>query len=373
MVVQDSQVARLLLAALRSGLAAIDAQGRIVALNAPAQVVLGCPAGRLESALGRDCREALAAQPAVARLLCEALDGRDRPSRAELAIEAPAGQARRTIGYTLSALRDAEGAVAGAAMSFRDLTPYERIGEQERLRGRLAALGHMAADLAHEIRNPLAGMEVLAGLLKRRLEGQPEELALLAELTQELRKLAATVTASLDFVKPVALARASLDAVELLEESLALARARVRFDGQIERAYDEQVPALCADGEQLGALVTNLIVNALEAMAAAPRPEGHRLELVLHATGARGATAGEDGGAELLIAVADTGPGVAPELRERIFYPFFTPKPHGSGVGLAHAQKVVASHGGSIVLHAGESGVGARFEVRLPLAHEDAA
>jgi signal transduction histidine kinase len=354
-------------------------------VNAEAQRILGAPAGALDAAVGRDCRDALRAQPAVARLLLAALDGHERPSRAELTL---AGVPARTIGFTLGAVRDDAGRTTGAALFFRDLAPIEHMDEQQRLRERLAALGQMAAGLAHEIRNPLAGMEVIAGLLRRRLEGRAEELALVGELVGELRSLAATVSASLEFVRPVDVVRTPADAVALLEDALAVALARLPFAGAIERRYAASLPPAFVDREQLRTVLVNLVLNALEAMSGRA---GGRLRLVAEAespvetvhaaTWAISADAVERPLAKLphaavsdvlVLAVEDDGPGVPPELRERVFYPFFTTKERGSGVGLATAQKIVASHGGSLELESAP-GHGARFVVRLPLGDPLAA
>jgi nitrogen-specific signal transduction histidine kinase len=361
-----------LVGSMRSGLVAIDRAGALAAVNPGACRMLGVAGPDV----GRSCREALRHQPMVLGLLRSALDGKERPSRAELTLEPVGGQPARTIGFTLDTVRDDDGSVQGAALVFRDLTPFERQDEQSRLRDRLASLGQMAAGLAHELRNPLTGMELLAGLLKRRLAGQPEELALLVELMSELRSLSRTVTESLEFVRPIPLAREPVDPVELLEESLALARSRVPFAGAIEREYDEELPAILADAEQLRGVETNLIVNALEAMAGCVRPEGHCLRLglcvrtteseVWEVSGVDLEAAGSAAVRELVISVIDSGLGVEPELRERVFHPFFTTKERGSGVGLAHAQKIVASHGGTLELD-GRPGEGAIFRVRLPV------
>jgi nitrogen-specific signal transduction histidine kinase len=261
--VRDSGYAGWLVDSIRSGIVAIDAAGVVMALNATAHRVLACAPP--SDAIGRHCRDVLAGQPAVAQRLLETLDGVERPSRAELSLE----RAGPTIGYTVSAILDPDGAIAGAMLQFRDLTPYERNAEQERLRERLAALGEMAAGLAHEIRNPLAGMEILTGLLRRRLVGRTEELALVNELTAELRRVAQTVTDSLEFVRPVALRSEPVDPVEVLEESLARARSRVPFEVDVQRDYAETQPPLRADGERLESVLTNLIVNAFEAMLGA--------------------------------------------------------------------------------------------------------
>jgi signal transduction histidine kinase len=376
----DPHFASALLGSIRSGLVAIDERGRVAAFNAGAQRILGCPEGPPEAALGRACREVLGAQPTVNRLLLEALDGHERPSRAELVLEATGSSPPRTIGFSLGAVRDSEGVLRGSALFFRDLTPVERSSEQERLRERLAALGQMAAGLAHEIRNPLAGMEVITGLLRRRFEGRPEELALLAELTGELRALSATVSQSLEFVRPLAPVRAHIDAPALVEEALATSLVRVPGPVTIERAYEADLPLLSGDPEQLRTVLVNLVVNALEAMQTTPAA-ARRLQISACSEAAEKAHAGEIWAIgpkarntvpclpperTLVIAIDDSGPGVPADLRERIFYPFFTTKERGSGVGLAMAQKIVASHGGSLWLESG-GGPGARFRVRLPL------
>ncbi len=346
---------------MRSGLVAIDAECALVGLSPEARRILGCPDAPLESLLGRPCQEVLAAQPAVLAQLREALDGRDRPSRAELVLEPVNGHPARTIGFTVLSVRDPSGVVRGAAIVFRDLTPFERMDEQDRLRDRLAALGQMAAGLAHAIRNPLASMEVLAGLLKRELGDRPEEVSLVEELMGELRALAGTVTTSLEFVRPVSISRVSCDPAAILEASLDLARARIPFAGAIQRDYADVLPRIEADAGELRAALTDLLVNALETMAESGPEREHRLLLQL-----RSHSSGDDR-RELEIRISDSGRGIPERLRERIFYPFFTTKEGGSGVGLANAQKVVLSHGGSIGV-ASREGAGSSFCVRLPVA-----
>ena len=371
----DCGFAARVLASLSSGIVGVDAAGNLALVNEGAQRILGCPAGDPVEVLGCDCRTALQPQPRVARLLLEALDGRAVLSRAELVLEGSGGSARSTIGFTLSPVRDPLGHVCGAAMLFRDLTPFERSDEQERLRDRLAALGEMAAGLAHEIRNPLAGMEVLAGLLGRRLADRPEERALVADFTEQLRRLAETVTQSLEFVRPVALQRESLDPTTLVEAALERALARAPRPGAIERRYAPDLPPIAADPQLIGAAITNLILNACEAMG----DSGGRLALGLHERMAPRPTRAvrvdadcADSAAsaalarEIVLSVSDTGPGIAPELREKVFYPFFTTKQEGSGVGLAQVQKIVVGHGGSVVLECGAEG-GCTFRVHLPV------
>ncbi len=360
---------RCLIDSMSSGVLGVDASGVVALMNLGARRILGCPADPGAPVLGRDCREVLAAQPEVARLLVEALRRPQALSRVELSLAGGRPGGASTIGLTLSPVRDPTGRLCGAAMLFRDLAPIERKSERERLRDRLAALGEMAAGLAHEIRNPLASMEVVAGLLCRRLEGEPEAQGLLAELLADLRGLAATVSSVLDFVRPVVPERAPLAPVSLLEEALATALARIPFAGRIERDYDPAVPALCGDAEKLRSALTELVVNALEAMAG----RAGEMRLGLAVCGPRGGTlpAPQDEPApEIALCVSDTGPGVAPDLREKVFYPFFTTKPRGSGLGLASAQKIAAAHGGAIEVDARPGAC--TFRLRLPVAGEGA-
>jgi len=366
---------------MSSGVVAIDAQGQVAMLNPGAQRILGCPEGEPSDAFGKPCREVLSLQPTVARLLLETLDGRAALSRAELVLEGVRGELESTIGFTLTPVRDPAGEVRGAAIIFRDLTPFERMDEQERLHDRLAALGQMAAGMAHEIRNPLAGMEIVTGLLKRRLSDRDDERSLVTQLQSEARSLARTVEECLEFVRPFSPERGPIDPEELVNQSLDTALKRSAFSGAIERAFDEELPQLNADVDQLRAVVTNLILNALEAMDGDAEVSEKRLVLGLSCVAApsidRSVRVGIDGRAssdaaarrEIVISVSDTGPGVPSELKEKIFYPFFTTKQSGSGVGLATAQKIVAGHGGTLELDSGTVR-GCSFRVRIPVEDE---
>jgi len=358
---------------------AIDTDYAVVLMNEGAKRILGRPAGDVSEALGIDCRKLLADQPVVAQLLIDALDATSPLSRAELVLESVGERDRSTIGFTLSPGRDEAARICGAAMIFRDLTPFERMDEQDRLRERLAALGQMAADLAHEIRNPLAGMQVMAGLLRRRLADRPEDRERVAQIMRELDAVAGTVSAGLDFVNPVRAKREPLDPAALVDAALEAATGAMAFEGRVERRFARDLPAAAGDWEQLRSVTTNLIVNALEAMANNPpeRPPvltvaiecvstDRNLRSVRVSSDGNGASACEGSGRELVIGISDTGEGIDDELREKVFYPFFTTKAKGSGIGLATAQKIAASHGGVIEAES-EVGRGSTFRLRLPV------
>jgi signal transduction histidine kinase len=354
-----------------SGICAVDAYGSLAVINAAARRTLGGSCERAQ--LGMPCERALADYPAIARLLREALAGRPALSRAELCAERADGE-RVVLGLSVIALPADSGAIGGAAVVFRDLAPIERSGERERLQQRLAALGEMAAGLAHELRNPIAGMEVLAGLLQRRLHCDPESLGLVIDLRGQLRQLAGTVTASLDYLRPVALCRELVDLVELAEEGIVLGLARAPHPAHVDRDYRTPLPHLEVDRQLLGVALVNLIVNACEAMAEA-RDRESRLAISIDVGAApalaravrvdREHSAADAAPCELRIAVADTGLGIPEEIRDRIFDPFFTTRASGSGIGLANVQKIVHAHGGSLSLQS--SDLGSVFRVHLPL------
>jgi signal transduction histidine kinase len=189
--------------------------------------------------------------------------------------------------------------------------------------------------------------------LKRSLE-RPEDVELVEEILAELAALTRIVNGSLEFVRPHAAMRAPVEMEVLVREAVRRAAARVPFDGLVDFAVEKGLaPSL--DAGQLESVLVNLVANAFEAMQGHPRAEGHRLEVA--ASRAEG---------ELRLTVSDTGPGVPPENRERIFYPFFTTREQGTGVGLAEVHKAVASHGGSVEVR-DRVGGGAVFLIHLPL------
>ena len=391
MLVSHADFACWLVDSLRCGVIAVDATGALRTLNRDAQRILGAPAGPVEQVVGLDCRTALACQPRIAQLLIDALEGDVEHTRAELVIASPADGPPRTIGFSLAPVREPQGTVCGAAFFFRDISAFGRLDEQVRLGDRLAALGEMAAGMAHEIRNPVAAMQVLADLLERRLAGQDEARSLLAELTRELHAVERVLGRGLDFVRATPLLCKPVEIVPIVERALDRARARTDFSGAIERDFEAGLPLLWADADQIQAVATDLLVNAMQATLAGPVDGSPRLRIrlrsrraeparrpyrvpdpandVARTLGAAPALPGEGAVRELVLSVADNGPGVPAALRERIFYPFFTTREQGSGLGLATAQKIVAGHGGRIEVEEAQGG-GAVFHVSLPLTDD---
>jgi len=343
---------------LRTGVLAITRDGRVAAMNDIAYRVLGLSARAGD--IGRPFAEVLHDCPEVARVLQQGFDSDDLPNRAEMRLR----KTGRAMGYSLSPILDDEGQKIGATLFFKDLTRVEQLEERERLRDRLAALGEMAAAIAHEVKNPLASIEVAAGVLKRQLPPESDYVETLDDIIKEAKMANAIVVEVLEFVRPIQLQveRVALD--EALKDAITLAEGKpARGAVSIDMDIAADVPELLADPHQLRQLFSNLMANAFEALGG----EGHVSIRAGVLPGDDEATAAiEPPVPQIVVEVRDTGPGIAPDDLERIFSPFFTTKPQGTGLGLAIVRKVVDAHDGHIDAISAP-GRGATFRVTLPV------
>lgn len=354
---------------MRCGILTVDREGRLLLVNEQARQILDLPAA---PPAGSPIEEVLAQHPKIVQVLRESFGMTSLPNRAEIEIRAPSGEGK-TLGFTLSMVPGDDGAATGAAIFFKDLTHVEHREEQERLRDRLAALGQMAANLAHEIRNPLAAIEVSCSLLKRRVQAEPAGRELLDKIVAEVKRLDRTITSSLEFVRPLTLSPAPMRIEPVLDEAIGTAAGRCRGDGlRVDRRYAEGIPAFLGDRTQLRQVFENLFVNAVEAMDGSGTlevqtnltPAPTAASIPYRPSGGPSASPAFDH--YVAVRVSDTGPGIAAECLDKLFYPFFTTKKAGSGVGLSMARKIVDSHRGLIDVEPGP-GRGAVFTVRLPL------
>jgi signal transduction histidine kinase len=263
------------------------------------------------------------------------------------------------IGYTLALVRNDDGVVIGAAMFFKDLTRVEQLEERERLRDRLAALGEMAAAIAHEVKNPLAGIEVMAGLLRRKIPEAPDAQAVLTDIINEAKMANAIVQEVLDFVRPIRLQVDHTAVSTALQGAIHLAETKEKRGGvDVDVDVPAGLPLLHADEHQLTQVFTNLLINAYEAMNGSGRVE-------IRAESTR-IEDGGDGREAVLVEIQDNGPGMEPDVADRVFSPFFTTKAQGSGLGLAIVRKIVDAHDGKIDMET-TPGAGTTIRVTLPV------
>ena len=349
---------------LRNGVVAITRDGRIAVMNDIAYRVLGLKPNARD--IGRPFMEVLKEVPDVSRIIAGTFELSHLPNRAELRLKTTG----KVIGYTLSPVKDARGRDVGATLFFKDLTRVEQLEERERLRDRLAALGEMAAAIAHEVKNPLAGIEVMAGLLKRQLTESPDAQSILADIIKEAKMANVIVQEVLAFVRPIRLQVEDIAVADVLRDALTMAESHASLKGEVDVRVDvpEALRPIQGDPHQLRQIFTNLLTNAFEAMGGSGT-----VDIVATAVdGDDDAGPADHGpGPTILITVSDNGPGIPPEVLERIFSPFFTTKPQGSGLGLAIVRKIVDAHDGRIDV--GERpGGGTSFRVTLPVrsAHQ---
>lgn len=350
---------------MRNGVLALTRDGVVRVMNDVACRVLGVSDA---APVGQHYAGLLAACPEVQRLLARALDHQITADRAELRLKTTG----KVIGFTLAQIADESGAPQGVALLFRDLTRVEQLEERERLKDRLVALGEMAAAIAHEVKNPLAGIEVTAGLLKRRVKDVPDAVAQLNAIIHEAKMANKIVLEVLEFVRPLRLQLEHVDLRAVIADAVEGARRSLPAPTvDIRLHVPTDLPSVEGDRYQLRQLCSNLVTNALEALTESPRA-GSWLHVGVRALPAAAA----DGVPHVELVVADNGPGVADDLRDRIFGPFFTTKPQGTGLGLANVRKVVDAHDGRIELV--RTVEGATFRITLPvvavpdtLAHPD--
>jgi len=363
---------RSLIDGMRCGVLIIDRDGRLVKVNDLGRQILELSD---ETGPGTPVEEVLREHLQLARILRESFNMSNLPNRAEMDLRSRTDRGK-TIGFTLSLVPGETRGSAGAAIFFKDLTHIEQKEEQERLRDRLAALGQMAASLAHDIRNPLASIEVTSSLLRRRPTIDEAGRDLIDKIVAEVRRLNRTITSSLEYVKPVSLLLVPSPLEPVLDEAISIALRKHGQPGiQIQRGYLSGLPPLLMDRGQLRQVFENLFINALEAMgekgtlrietSTAPAPVSS-LPPDPASDSAPAPDRLRDFERYVVVRVGDTGPGIAGEHMERLFYPFFTTKKNGSGVGLSMVKKIVDSHRGLVDVK-NRPGGGALFTVRLPL------
>lgn len=323
---------------LTSGLLTVDHTGRVLFINPTGRELLL----RNDVLAGLDCEEVL---PGLAKHLA---DSGVHDHRFELSHERPDGRTIN-IGLSCSPLLDEEGSFLGHVVNFRDVTELREMERVLRRSERLAALGGLAASVAHEVRNPLAAISGCAELLDT-VDANDEDRRLIRVIRRESVRLNEIVTELLDYTRPRKLERAPVDLCQALRE-LAEAFEADPQNAAIDLALELPPAPVHAelDSSQITQVLWNLVRNGAQAMA----HEG-RLELGVVAS------------LEFVhIHVRDQGRGIPDKDLEHIFEPFFSTKDGGSGIGLALVQRIVEDHGGDIEVYS-KVGEGTRFMVNLP-------
>ena len=331
-----------------SGLIAIDRRHVVTAFNHAAEEMSGLSASH---AIGRPWT-ALFGEEVDLGAVERAVEARERDSRQyEMAMRHPDGSTT-PVRVTLSALRAGDGSRAGLIAMCEDLSTIRQMEARVRQADRLATLGRMAANIAHEIRNPLAALtgaiEVLAA------DGAPPETrGRLANIVlKESGRLNGIIKQFLEYARPAVLARVRVNVADALDEVLVLLDHRAG-PGTLKLVREFPTSLMWdVDPQQFRQALWNLCLNAFEAM-----PGGGELRVGAEVT---------DG--TLVVRVTDTGEGVAPEDAAHIFEPFYSTKTSGTGLGLAMVQRIAQDHGGRVDVQS-EPGGGSTFSISVPTHH----
>jgi len=335
------------MAGLEDGLLLFTRDARAVMVSPAAEKFLGAPAGQF---LGRRVTEIFPAGHPLHSALH--IDG-DELQEIAAEIELNTAEGERRVGVSVQAIQE-DGERMGALVTLRDLDSLDSINTQLQVSERLTALGRITAGVAHEVKNPLNSMRLWLENLKESLPADSDGSARQAVnvLDKEIDRLDAVVKRFLDFTRPMEVRLEPTQLAELLREVLEVAQPQMqKANIQVAQLLPIDVPEVYVDRALLKQAVLNLVLNAGESM-----PAGGQLRLMLSRRGEM---------AE--ITVGDTGKGIPPENRQKIFQLFFTTRPGGSGIGLASTFRIVQLLNGSIDFTS-EVGKGTTFRIELPLA-----
>jgi two-component system sensor histidine kinase PilS (NtrC family) len=334
-----------ILRSVGTGLVVLDPDHRVTALNQAAERIIGRSAGR---AIG-DPATALFGEGIRLDDVETALDSDGAaPAAHEISLRRSDG-AVVPVRLTFSALRSGDGHRLGLIAVCEDLSRLREMEARMRQADRLAAVGRMAANIAHEIRNPLASLTGAIEALTARPGTDAERERLGQIVAGESERLNRIIKDFLAYARPAPLQLARVEVVDVLDNVLLLLEHRALPPGlKIVRECPPSLPWRL-DPHQLRQAVWNLCLNAVEAM-----PAGGELRVGVARRGPG-----------LVVSVADTGSGIAPENLPHVFEPFYSTKPEGSGLGLALVHRIVREHGGDVEVRS-QAGGGTVFTLTLP-------
>ena len=335
---------------LPSGLATTDRLKRILTFNQAAETITGVP---FQSAVGRPVAEVLQFPAPLAQLLDRGLaDGGAR--RTEFRHKTADGRGVIDLGMSATHLQT-PGGRAGFIVTFQDVTDFKKLERDARIQQRLAAVGEMAAGIAHEIRNPLASMSGSIQILRQELPLSSEQEQLMDIVLRESERLNTTIRSFLAYARPQRFAIARIDVRRALNDTALLLRNSAELHDGHSVDVDVADTALWCDADegQITQIVWNLATNGLRAM-----PNGGRLQI-------GGAVAAEG----IVLSVKDEGIGIPPEEVDGLFQPFHGSFAKGSGLGLAIVHRIVTDYHGTISVSS-QPGAGTTVSVRLPAPAE---
>lgn len=336
-----------IVASIRSGVVTTDLQGRIYTFNAAAEEITGY---QEQDVRGQDASIFFGE---IKEIIDDSMELTETPESSPR-FEADcltADGLRLRLGFSLSPLYAETGETTGTVITFQDLTHIRALEETSRRQDRLAAIGRMAASIAHEIRNPLAAMRGSIQMLRAEMKSDSSETELMEIILRESDRLNRIISDFLTYARPRSIVQSKVDVGELLQQTFTLLRNSSEIhESHVIQAQTPDGPVLTdADSEQLRQVFWNLARNALNAM-----PQGGTLNAAVNV----------NSNGRLRITFADTGRGMSPDQVEHLFEPFSSTT-GGVGLGLSIVYQIIRDHGGTINVRSRE-GKGTTITIELP-------
>jgi two-component system sensor histidine kinase AtoS len=358
------------LASMTNGLVTLNMEGRIIKWNEMAVRITGYPVDEVE---GRLCQELFAKTPPFLRILLDGIQGKGVCWERGVSFVRPDGR-EVPLEINTSLLEDEDGQTTGLLGIFRDLSLVRELEQRLRRADRLAAVGRMAAMVAHEIKNPLVALKTFVDMVPRRAK-DPAFIARFQDIVpKEVDRVNAIMEELLELSRPPRIAPRPLHVHEVIARCVALYEQQAAERGiTIVQELEPALAQVRADSAYLARAVGNLAINAIQAMTAGGRltirtgsgvPWQSTLgETMTHLDLGTAADAAQS---FVFIALADTGTGMTPEQLDSLFTPFFTTKEKGTGLGLALTHKIIEEHQGHLHVES-QFGVGSTFTILLPI------
>ncbi|PKN61675.1 MAG: histidine kinase [Deltaproteobacteria bacterium HGW-Deltaproteobacteria-15] len=328
------------------GLIASDREGKIAVFNSAAEKITGL---RFEDVRGKSYGEVLPSQ------LCGLnafLDEKEPVLEKEMECVF-SGENPLPLSVSAAQIRNEEGRFVGNVLILKDLGEVRMLQEEVRRKEKLAALGSLAAGIAHEIRNPLSSIKGMASFFRNKFVEGSEDREAASVMVQEVDRLNRVIGELLEFARPSDLKLKPTDVNEVLEHSVRFVEQDARTKNvNIRLMKGDGLPPAMMDPDRFSQCLLNLYLNAIQAM-----DEGGLLTV-------RSSNGGSD---NVQVMIEDTGRGMSQDVQEKIFDPYFTTKPSGTGLGLAIVHKIIEAHRGSVRVWSTPN-KGTAFTIRIPVS-----
>ena len=356
---------RNIIQSLDSGLLTVDLSGKIIFLNRTAERILKKNKEELKNISIDDLFPKI--REAIDEVQMKTSDPSSEYQRYE-ALFTNYGGRNIYLGFSISSLTDPEGSTIGHTLIFQDITRFKEMEEQMKRFDKMAAIGLLAAGMAHEIRNPLASLSGSIQMLESELPLEHHQRKLMEIILRESERLNALITDFLLFAQPPQTNKRPWEIRRVIEETIDLfVHSPFFHEGiQIDRPSTQENIQVTIDPDQMKQVFWNLLTNAAQAMF-----DGG--EIRIHLRKENGISRGtglplpiqKKGKEWVKVSITDSGDGISEEEKEKIFEPFFTTKESGTGLGLSIVHKIIENHDGTIKVES-ELGKGSTFTIFLP-------